>query len=125
MASRLSSALISISFTAEHINTTWRIGWSHATRSYTKSCKNDAFAKYRLSSIRNVTTDGCVSTSWRLMLRKCWVVGTRPTSATCGFDVLYRNNPTDRITPAETPTSTPIPKVRKIVANTAVKSTLE
>jgi hypothetical protein len=35
-----------------------------------------------------VTSSGTVSTSWRLMLRKCWVPGTRPTSATWGFDVL-------------------------------------
>ena len=59
------------------------------------------------------------------MFRKCWVPGTRPTSATCGRDVLYKNRPKDRRTPADTPTSTPSPSVRTIVADTAAKSTLE
>ena len=125
MASRLSSALASMSLMAEHCSTRCCSAGLAATASLTRSSSVRAFAKYRLSSTRRLTRRGLVRTSWRSTFLKCSVPGTSPTVAMCGRLVRNTYSASETPTPTTSPVSTPSANVASSVDATAAKSGFE
>ena len=113
IASRLSSALASMSLIAEHCSTTCCSSGCSATASLTRSSSARALAKYRLSSTRRL--DQPRAGRHRVAQHVAEVFGARhqPTSAMCGRLVRYRNSASDTATPATSPVSTPTRQRRR------------
>ena len=125
IASKLSKALASMSFTAEHCNNTCSKAGRAATSALMRSSTPRALAKNMLASTRRQTNLGLTNTSWRVTLRKCSVPGTKPTVAMWGRLARNKNSASDTSTPKTKPLSTPTSKVASKVVATAMKSSLE
>ena len=101
IASRLSSALVSMSLTAEHISTTCR---SSGARRRGRRCGLRDSGHWRNTGSRRPGSSALSGRSrpcGAATLRKCSVPGTWPTSAICGREVRQRKSRIDRATPAD------------------------